>query len=115
MSLLTEFLRIYFSEEEIDAVNLVCTSVTTIAATAVTLSLVHVLGVAGAYCCFKWRRRTKRKKILQRSLEHHGPPSSAQRAAPLHIPARKMDDHRSYYAKPEVSFRNVYGSYESPP
>ena len=114
MSLFKKCLCLCFLEEDINAVNLVCTSVTTIAATAVTLSLVHVLGVAGAYCCFKWRRRTKRKKILQRSLEHHGPASSVQRPS-MHVPARKIDDQRSYYAKPEVSFRNVYGSYESPP
>ncbi|XP_071035192.1 uncharacterized protein [Parasteatoda tepidariorum] len=97
--------------DDVETIGLICTSVATIAATAVTLSLAHVFGLVGAFCCYKWHRKSKRKKILQKSLNmpRQLPPSTAARRSSV---GRQEE---LFYAKPDVSFRNVYGSYESPP
>ncbi|GFU29830.1 uncharacterized protein NPIL_395251 [Nephila pilipes] len=99
------------SQADIESVGMVCTTVTTIAATTVTLSIAHVLGLIGAYCCYKWHRKSKRKKILQKSLKlpRPQPPPTAMRR-----PSGGRQEEL-FYAKPDVSFRNVYGSYGSSP
>ncbi|GFY44624.1 uncharacterized protein TNIN_241301 [Trichonephila inaurata madagascariensis] len=99
------------SQADIESVGMVCTTVTTIAATTVTLSIAHVLGLIGAYCCYKWHRKSKRKKILQKSLKlpRPQPPPPAMRR-----PSGGRQEEL-FYAKPDVSFRNVYGSYGSSP
>ncbi|GFQ75850.1 uncharacterized protein TNCT_24621 [Trichonephila clavata] len=99
------------SQADIESVGMVCTTVTTIAATTVTLSIAHVLGLIGAYCCYKWHRKSKRKKILQKSLKlprPQAPPTAMRR------PSGGRQEEL-FYAKPDVSFRNVYGSYGSSP
>ncbi|KAG8201928.1 hypothetical protein JTE90_027405 [Oedothorax gibbosus] len=100
------------SAEDIESLGIICTSVTTIAATAVTLSLAHVIGLVGAYCCYKWHRKSKRKKILQKSLQVPITVPPARRSSGSAVSGRQED---VFYAKPDVSFRNVYGSYRPPP
>ncbi|KAF8763888.1 hypothetical protein HNY73_022022 [Argiope bruennichi] len=99
------------SSADVESIGMVCTTVTTIAATTVTLSVAHVLGLIGAYCCYKWHRKSKRKKILQKSLKL---PRPQPPTGPMRRPSGGRQEEL-FYAKPEVSFRNVYGSYGSPP
>lgn len=102
------------SSEDIESLGVICTSVTTIAATAVTLSLAHVLGLVGAFCCYKWHRKSKRKKILQKSLKMpiRGPAPNSVSTTMRQSAGRQEE---VFYAKPDVSFRNVYGAYRPPP
>ncbi|XP_022243343.1 uncharacterized protein LOC106460834 [Limulus polyphemus] len=85
-------------EEESD---MVCTSQSTIIATAITLSLLHLSLFVGGYYYYRWHRKNKRKKQMDDQL-------------PFPVP-NNTNPSQIIYGSADVTFRSVYGGYDSPP
>ncbi|XP_035229009.1 uncharacterized protein LOC118201091 isoform X2 [Stegodyphus dumicola] len=75
----------------------VCTSKSTVIATAVSVTLVYLGVVAGAIVGYRWHRKNKRRKAM--STNH-----------PVHFPPNPTNANVTY-STPDVTFRNVYGNF----
>ncbi|XP_022252165.1 uncharacterized protein LOC106468151 [Limulus polyphemus] len=81
--------------------NMVCTSQSTIIATAVTLSLLHLGLLVGGYCYYRWHRKNKRKKQLDDQL-------------PFPVP-NTTSPPQVVYGSADVMFRSIYEGYDASP
>ncbi|XP_042909466.1 uncharacterized protein [Parasteatoda tepidariorum] len=80
-------------EEEDDKV---CTSKATVIATAVSVTLVYLGVVAGAFIGYRWHRKNRRRKAM---------------TTPIHYPPPNQNNANVTYSTPDVTFRNVYGNF----
>ncbi|XP_067133905.1 uncharacterized protein [Centruroides vittatus] len=79
--------------------DVLCASQSTIIATVVTVTLLHVGVALGAMFCCRWHRRNKKKKHLDDNLA-------------IQTTCGNSD---ILFGSPDVNFSTIYGSYETPP
>ncbi|XP_076355850.1 uncharacterized protein LOC143249601 isoform X2 [Tachypleus tridentatus] len=81
--------------------NMVCTSQSTIIATAVTLSLLHIGLLFGGYFYYRWRRKNKRKRQMDDQL-------------PFPVP-NTTSPPQVVHGSADVMFRSIYEGYDASP
>lgn len=87
-----------------------CDPQNTIIITALVVSAIHVGLMLGGFFCFRWQRRALKRRQLMSDF-NFAPVHTAVSMGPQHRgPPRPM-----VYGKADMSFRQMYGEFETPP
>ncbi|CAN8028276.1 unnamed protein product, partial [Ixodes persulcatus] len=98
-----------------------CDPQNTIIITALVVSAIHVGLMLGGFFCFRWQRRSvKRKQLIASVMGDFRLPSSAgvitSAVAPTPMTAAVRNAGRPVvYGKADMSFRQMYSDFETPP
>ncbi|XP_064477576.1 uncharacterized protein LOC135391294 [Ornithodoros turicata] len=92
--------------------DLPCDPQNTIIITALVVSAIHVGLMLGGLFCFRWQRRSLKRRQLISDFQFAPAPHSAVTVAHQH---RAAQPRPMVYGKADMSFRQMYGEFETPP